>query len=248
MRPGESGVRIEHVYHVRRVATWGGSVSVRVLLVLAVFEVLYGFGQASTPVEKQEKQTGVEEGKPQQATVTCEDFPGREAAQKYFDTRATEADKKALDPDNNGRTCDEGAYLFAPPIADAHIAGVIGENVDAGSFNLRVLDNFVTDRYYSFATDPYSDDEQDAISQAGNFVVVNYSVTNTSPRTVGPNLLGALRVTAPMGRQKSTSRPTSLLLPTASRPTCTSMTSLHAAWPYLSSSSTCQPTSSPSCW
>src|SRR5215213_2277243 len=114
--------------------------AVRVLLALAVFAVLYGCygcGQASTPVEKQEKQAGVEGAKPQQATVKCEDFPGREAAQKYFDTRATEADKKALDPNDNGQTCDEGAYLFAPPIADAHIAGVIGENVDAGSFTLR---------------------------------------------------------------------------------------------------------------
>ena len=53
------------------------------------------------------------EGK-EQATVKCEDFISREAAQEYFDTRATKADRAALDPDDNGQACDEGGYAFAP--------------------------------------------------------------------------------------------------------------------------------------
>ena len=40
------------VYHVRRVAGRGGSVAVRVLvLVVAAFAILYGCGQAGSPVE-----------------------------------------------------------------------------------------------------------------------------------------------------------------------------------------------------
>jgi hypothetical protein len=92
--------------------------AVRILLVLAAFAVLYGCGQASSPPERQEKQRGVEESKPkegkEQATVKCEDFISREAAQEYFDTRATKADRAALDPDDNGQACDEGGYAFAP--------------------------------------------------------------------------------------------------------------------------------------
>jgi len=88
--------------------------AVRILLVLAAFAVLYGCGQASSPPERQEKQGGVEEAKPkepiEQATVKCEDFISREAAQEYVDTRATEADRAALDPDDNGQACDEGGY------------------------------------------------------------------------------------------------------------------------------------------
>jgi N-acetylglucosamine-6-sulfatase len=63
-------------------------VLVRVLLVLAASAVLYGCGQASPPVERQEKQGGVEKAKPKepkeplkQATMKREDFSGREAAQ-----------------------------------------------------------------------------------------------------------------------------------------------------------------------
>jgi hypothetical protein len=42
--------------------------AVRVLLVLAAFGVLYGCGQASSPVERQEKQGGVEEVAPEEVT------------------------------------------------------------------------------------------------------------------------------------------------------------------------------------
>ena len=41
------------------------------------------------------------------------DFTSREAAQEYLDDRATSADKKKIDPDSNGKACDEGAYIFA---------------------------------------------------------------------------------------------------------------------------------------
>jgi hypothetical protein len=61
---------------------------------------------------------GVEEPKPkegkEQATVKCEDFISREAAQEYFDTRATKAERAPLDRDDNGQACDEGGYAFAP--------------------------------------------------------------------------------------------------------------------------------------
>ena len=78
---------------------------VRVLVVLAVFAVLYGCGQASSPVERQEKQGGVEEAKPKEpteqagaraftGTYKCEDFSSREAAQEYLDTtRLTDAER-----------------------------------------------------------------------------------------------------------------------------------------------------------
>jgi hypothetical protein len=49
------------VYHVRRVTTRGGSLAFRVLLVVAAFVVLYGCGQTSSPVERQEKREGVEQ-------------------------------------------------------------------------------------------------------------------------------------------------------------------------------------------
>ena len=92
--------------------------AVRILLVLAAFAVLYSCGQASSSPERQEKQGGMEEAKPkqgkEQATVKCEDFISREAAQEYFDTRATKAERAPLDPDDNGQACDEGGYAFGP--------------------------------------------------------------------------------------------------------------------------------------
>jgi len=102
--------------------------AVRVLLMLTAFALLYGCGQASSPVERQEKQGGVEEAKPKEpnepteqagaraftGTYKCEDFHSREAAQEYLDTtRLSDAERKVIDPDDNDRACDEGAYLFA---------------------------------------------------------------------------------------------------------------------------------------
>src|SRR5688572_20140014 len=46
--------------------------SVRVLLVLTTFAVLYGCGQASSPVEKQEKQEGAEQVAREEEQATSE--------------------------------------------------------------------------------------------------------------------------------------------------------------------------------
>jgi hypothetical protein len=140
--------------------------AVRVLWVLAAFAVLYGCGQASSPVEQQEKQEGAE--------------PVAQGEQ---------GQSKSASPEPT----------TVQAVGNVPVAGVIGDSVEAGSFDLRVLDYFTTDHYY-YAVDLYFDDAQDVISQAGKFVVVNYSVTNTSPQTVGPNLLGTLHVTAPDGK------------------------------------------------
>ena len=121
--------------------------AVRIVLVLSAFTVLYGCygcGQASAPIEKQERKEGVEQ-------------------------------------------VAEGEH---PPIA-----GAVGENVRTSSFDLRVLDSFVTDHYY-YLTDPSLDEIQDYFSQAGKFVVVNYSVTNTSPQTIRPAPMARLHVRA----------------------------------------------------
>jgi hypothetical protein len=53
---------------MEQVQELGGSMTVRVLLVLAALAVLYGCGQASSPPERQEKQGGVEEVAPEEAT------------------------------------------------------------------------------------------------------------------------------------------------------------------------------------
>ncbi len=63
------------------------------------------------------------------------------------------------------------------------IAGGVGEAIEGDSYDLRVLDYFVADRYY-YVNDPFLDDVQDYYSEAGRFVVVNYSVTNTSSGTI----------------------------------------------------------------
>ncbi len=141
--------------------------AVRVLLMLAVLAVLYGCGQTSSPVEKQEKQEGVEQAQ-------------REREQP-----------KAGTPSGGGQ--EETPQQVAGNIP---IAGIVGENVETGAFGFRVLDYFVTDHYY-YMTDPYSDDYEDVLPTAGQFVVVNYSVTNTGAETVSPNLIGALHVRAP---------------------------------------------------
>lgn len=64
---------------------------------------------------------------------------------------------------------------------------VIGENVEGPQFDFRVLDVFVTDHYF-YNDDPSIDFVVDAYSQAGKFVVANYSMTNTSPESVTANL------------------------------------------------------------
>ena len=68
-------------------------------------------------------------------------------------------------------------------VGNMPIAGVIGESVEGSSFDFRVLDYFTTDRYY-YNGGLY--EEEEAISQLGKFVVVNYSLTNTSAGTISP--------------------------------------------------------------
>jgi hypothetical protein len=47
------------------------------------------------------------------ATVKCSDFSDRKAARTYSQTRATQADREVLDPNNDGKACNEGGYDFA---------------------------------------------------------------------------------------------------------------------------------------
>jgi hypothetical protein len=101
--------------------------AIRVLWVLVAFAVVYGCGQASSPVEQQEKQGGVEEAKPKEPTP-----------------EPTEPTQQV--------------------VGNMPIAGIVGENVEASSFDLRVLDYFTADSYY-YATDLYIGDAEDAISR-----------------------------------------------------------------------------------
>src|SRR5215207_5537863 len=89
--------------------------------------------------------------------------------------------------------------------ATANSGLIVGENVEGSSFDLRVLDYFTAEQYYYVIgrVEPaaeYVVFEEDAISQAGKFVVVNYSVTNTSPFTIEPVLSAQLHVKGADGK------------------------------------------------
>jgi hypothetical protein len=132
---------------------------VRVLVVLAVLlATLYGCNQANSPVEKQEK-LGGGLGKAAQ-----EQQPPPQAAAP-------------------GQTA-EGTMGNIP------IDAVVGESVETPpQFDYRILDSFTTDRYYYLESpNTYGPMYEEAYSQAGKFVVLTYSVTNTSPQTVKANL------------------------------------------------------------
>ena len=122
----------------------------RAVLVLVVFAVLCGCDQASSPVERQEKQGGVEQ-----------------------------AAREGLGPGKEQASNDA-------------ISAIVGESVSTRSFDYRLLDYFVTEHYY-YLENPSTNEVREAYPQAGKFVVVNYSVTNTSPQTVRPNLGAMLR-------------------------------------------------------
>lgn len=96
---------------------------------------------------------------------------------------------KTVNPE--GATRQETTIQTAEIIPDA----VIGENVSTPQFDFRILDIFVTDHYF-YNDDPSIDFVVDAYSQAGKFVVMNYSMTNTSPETVTANLGARLFVRA----------------------------------------------------
>jgi hypothetical protein len=169
---------------------WGGRMAFRALLVLVTFcALIYGCDQVSSPVEQQDKQAGVEEAKPKEATPP------------------------------------QPTEVAQPVVGNIPIAGIVGEKVEGSSFDLRVLDYFSADHYYyvidrnietrcnpdpynpdphncHVAEDPpYIDKAEEASSQEGKFVVVNYSVTNTSPqRTIEPALSAQLHVKGADGK------------------------------------------------
>lgn len=98
---------------------------------------------------------------------------------------------KTVTPSGSGEGGNQGEATLQAA-GNMPIAGTIGENVEAPSFDLRVLDYFVSDRFY-YLTDPYFDQTQeDYVSEVGKFVVVNYSVTNTSAETIEPSPIGRL--------------------------------------------------------
>jgi hypothetical protein len=130
----------------------------RVLLVLVVFAVLYGCGQASSPVEKQKKRGGVEQA------AQGELGPGKEQTTREM-------------------------------VGDKAISTTVEASVRISSFDFHFLDYFVTDHYY-YLKNSSIDDAMEGYSQAGKFVVVNYSVTNTSPQTVRPKLGAMLHAEA----------------------------------------------------
>ncbi len=134
----------------------GSGKAVTVLLALVVFAVLYGCGQANSPVEKQERRGGVEQAAGGEAE------PGQEQG-----TREVAGNE----------------------------AAVVGEGVRTPSFDFRFLDYFVTDHYY-YLENPSKDEVMEGSSQAGEFVVVTYSLTNTSGRTLRPDLGARLRAGA----------------------------------------------------
>jgi hypothetical protein len=89
--------------------------------------------------------------------------------------------------------------------ATANSGQIVGEKVERSSFDLRVLDYFTAEQYYYVIrrVEPMAEYvvfEEDAISQAGKFVVVNYSVTNTSPFTIEPVLSAQLHVKGADGK------------------------------------------------
>jgi hypothetical protein len=135
--------------------------------VLLVFVLLGACDQTSSPVESQEKRGGVEQ--------------------------AAEGDGDQ--PETVTPSGLEQAEPSQQVAGNMPIAGVIGQNVETESFDFRVLDYFITGHYF-YLTDPFLSETQDYFSQAGKFVVVNYSVTNTSPETIGPTPIGRLHARA----------------------------------------------------
>jgi hypothetical protein len=139
--------------------------AVRVLLVLAACAIFYGCGQASSPVERQEEQGGMEQA-------------------------AGRGEEKSKSPSSPEATTERA-------VGNIPISGIMGENVEASSFDLRVLDYFVTDHYY-YNGGLY--EEEDAFASLGKFIVVNYSLTNTSSGTTSPNFNAYLHAQTKSGK------------------------------------------------
>jgi len=73
---------------------------IRVLLVLVVLVASYGCGQSSSA--------------PASNTKDCSDFYGPQDAQAYFESKATSAEKRSLNPDGDEWACNEGGVTFKP--------------------------------------------------------------------------------------------------------------------------------------
>ena len=104
---------------------------------------------------------------------------------------------------------DSSSASSAPQaLGNLPIVGIVGESVAATNFDFRVLDYFVTDNYY-YLENPskYGRDEQDVFPEAGRFVVVNYSVTNTGSGSLEPNLGATLEVEGGAARTRATAPP-----------------------------------------
>ncbi len=75
---------------------------------------------------------------------------------------------------------------------DEAASAILGEGVRTPYFDYRFLDYFATDHYY-YLENPSVDDVMEGSPRAGKFVVVTYSVTNTSARTLRPDPGAMLR-------------------------------------------------------
>ena len=89
---------------------------IRVLLVLVVLVASYGCGQSSSAPAESEKEGGMaqQEGPPASNTKDCSDFYGPQDAQAYFESKATSAEKRSLNPDGDEWACNEGGVTFKP--------------------------------------------------------------------------------------------------------------------------------------
>ena len=97
---------------------------------------------------------------------------------------------KTVTPSGSGERQNRGETTLRAA-GNMPIAGTIGENVESGSFDVRVLDYFVSYKYY-YPTHPYPEEVQHQYSEAGKFVVVSYSVTNTGAERIQPTPIGTL--------------------------------------------------------
>ena len=83
----------------------------RTLFMALLAALIVGCSQANSPPERQEKQAGVEQAAKAAKPKQCSDF---QSPQDIYaiENELTAADKKSLDPNNNGIYCDEPGTDF----------------------------------------------------------------------------------------------------------------------------------------
>jgi hypothetical protein len=117
---------------------------IRVLFVLAAFAVLYGCGEASSPVEKQEKQEGVERAEPAPEpttpTGTSDGVSGEEQAAEY------DADCRLAIYVAEENMSRQEANAFSERLADM-ISAMEDPSLPASSVRNAALDHLVVPRY-----------------------------------------------------------------------------------------------------